>query len=336
VGAGGWGTALACVLAWAGHRVRLWARRPEFAASLQALRRNEAYLPGVAIPGGVTCTSGREEAVLGADLVVFCAPAQALGEVAASFAPYLGAGIPLVSASKGLEVGTLRRMSEVLSDACGRPGGAGVLALSGPNFAAEVGRRLPAATVLASPDAGVARGVREWFAGCASLRVYTSTDVVGVELGGALKNVIALLAGLVDGMGLGQNARAGVITRGLAEITRLGVAMGADPLTFAGLSGLGDLVLTCTGALSRNQWAGRELGRGRTIEDILAGTPMVVEGVATTRAACDLASRHRVEMPLAREMFEVLFEHKSPAEVVVSALSRAPRDERDDTRRSAL
>lgn len=329
VGAGGWGTALACVLANCGHRVCLWARRPELAREIQESRCNAVYLPGVTLPASVLCTADPEEALSAAQLVIFSTPAQAVGEVATRLKPFVSPSAAVVSSSKGLDIVTLRRMSEVLAQCLDRPERGGVAALSGPNFAAEVARGLPAATVIASERDELSRSARDWFAGSRAFRVYTRRDITGVELGGALKNVIALVAGLVDGMDLGLNARAAVITRGLAEITRLGVVMGADPLTFAGLSGLGDLVLTCTGQLSRNLWAGRELGKGRSLAEILSGTPMVVEGVSTTRAAHALAAREGVEMPLTAQMHEVLFEGKPPSEALHAILRRGLRDERE-------
>ncbi|MDP2871417.1 MAG: NAD(P)H-dependent glycerol-3-phosphate dehydrogenase [Bacillota bacterium] len=329
IGAGGWGTALACVLGMCGHKVNLWARRAELAQHVQETRCNEVYLPGVTLPASLRCTADPEEALSGAELVVFSTPAQAMGQVSAKVGRYVSPSAAVVSSSKGLEIATLRRMSQVLAESLGRPEDGGVAALSGPNFAAEVARGLPAATVVASADEELNRGIRSWFASSRALRVYTRRDIVGVELGGALKNVIALVAGLVDGMELGLNARAAVITRGLAEITRLGVAMGADALTFAGLSGMGDLVLTCTGQLSRNLWAGRELGKGRSLADILAGTPMVVEGVGTTRAAQLLAAELGVEMPLTQQMHEVLFDGKPASEALSAVLRRSLRDERE-------
>ncbi len=348
IGAGGWGTALSCVLSYAGNEVLLWARRPEFAAQLQAQRQNPVYLPEVTLPPGVEVTADAAAATAGVVLAVFATPAQALRDVAEVFRRHLSPGTPLVSASKGIEVGTLRRPTEILAEVFGAQedgggilvGGGGaphhdpylyphVLCLSGPNFAAEVARRLPAASVLAARDSGLGSRCRGFFAGQSSFRVYTRQDVTGVELGGALKNVIAIIAGIADGLALGLNTRAAIITRGLAEITRLGVAMGADPLTFAGLSGMGDLVLTCTGALSRNQWAGRELGSGRSLEDIVGSTRMVIEGVSTTRAAHELARRHGVDMPLTNELYLVLFEGKAPRDAVNSLLTRTLRDERE-------
>ncbi len=326
IGAGGWGTALACVLAYAGNEVRLWARRPDFASLIQVERQNSTYLPDVALPPNIVATSDPGTAALDIALAVFATPTQALRDVAELFRAHLPGGLPLVSASKGVEVDTLLRPTQILAEVFGRPH---VLCISGPNFAAEVARRLPAASVLAAADVRLAGRVREWFAGQNSFRIYTRQDVIGVELGGALKNVIAIVAGIADGLALGLNARAAIITRGLAEITRLGVAMGADPLTFAGLSGIGDLVLTCTGSLSRNQWAGRELGSGRSLDDIVGGTRMVIEGVSTTRAARELARRHAVDMPLTNELHQVLFEGKPPREAVASVLARTLRDEQE-------
>jgi len=329
IGAGGWGTALACVLSRAGHDVRLWARRPDFAALLAQSRVNETYLPGVTLPAGITVESDIAVSLRRAGLVVLATPTQALREVLTAARPSLEPDALLVSAAKGIETATLLRPSEVLAATCGP--GHQTLSLSGPNFAAEVGRELPAAAVLASDSLAAAAAAQGWFAGQRTFRVYTHDDLIGVELGGALKNVIAIVAGISDGLGLGLNARAAIITRGLAEITRLGVAMGAKPLTFAGLSGLGDLVLTCTGSLSRNQWAGRELGSGRAAADIVASTPMVIEGISTTQAAWTMAQEHGVEMPLTAELHQVLFAAKPVREVVNSLLSRVLRDERDHT-----
>jgi glycerol-3-phosphate dehydrogenase (NAD(P)+) len=330
IGAGGWGTALACVLGNCGHPVSLWARRSELASEIQATRLNEVYLPGVRVPDSLVCTDDPAQALSGAGLVVFSTPAQAMGDVAALMRPHMPLSAAVVSSAKGLDIATLRRMSQVLAQTLGLPETGGVAALSGPNFAAEVARGLPAAAVVASESEELRRSVRDWFSGSRALRIYTRGDLIGVELGGALKNVIALIAGLVDGMELGLNARAAVITRGLAEISRLGVVMGADSLTFAGLSGMGDLVLTCTGQLSRNLWAGRELGKGRSLADLLAGTPMVIEGVTTTRAAHALATQRGVEMPLTAQMHEVLFDGKPPSEALNAVLRRSLRDEREE------
>lgn len=326
VGAGGWGTALATVLARAGHRVRLWARRPEHAAAIQAHRENQAYLAGVSLPDSIAVSPEMPAVLDGAGLVVLATPCQALRQVAASMSRWVPEGALLVSGVKGIETDTLERPTQVLSALFPHHR---VLCLSGPNFAAEVARGWPAATVLAGRERAAACAARDWFAGQQAFRVYTHDDLVGVEIGGALKNVIAIVAGICDGLGLGQNARAAIITRGLAEMSRLGVAMGADPLTFAGLSGIGDLVLTCTGSLSRNQWAGRELGAGRSLAEILSGTRMVVEGVTTTGAAWALAQRHAVEMPLTMELHQVLFGAKKPRDMLSSLLSRSLRDERE-------
>lgn len=327
IGAGGWGTALACVLARAGHEVRLWARRPGFAALLAEGRVNETYLPGVTLPPGISVGSDMAASLRGAELVVLAAPTQALREVATAARPSLKRDALLISAAKGIETSTMLRPSQVIAAICGP--GHEALSLSGPNFAAEVGRELPAAAVLAGSSLAAAAAAQAYFGGQRTFRVYTHDDLIGVELGGALKNVIAIVAGISDGLGLGLNARAAIITRGLAEITRLGVAMGAKPLTFAGLSGLGDLVLTCTGSLSRNQWAGRELGSGRSAADIAASTPMVIEGISTTQAAWTMAQEHGVDMPLTGELHQVLFNAKPVQEVLNSLLSRGLRDERD-------
>ena len=327
IGAGAWGTALAWLLAEKGERVRLWAFEPEVAAGIVADHENKLYLPGVSLPAALETTTSLEEAVFGAELVVFVVPSHAAARVAAARAPHVPAGAPVVTATKGIEPDQLRLMSALLEETLPARRGP-VFALSGPSFAAEVCRRLPTAVVLAGP-VGSEAGALQRLLMTPTFRVYLGEDPVGVQLGGALKNVIALAAGVVDGLGLGHNTRAALITRGLAEMVRLGTAMGADARTFAGLSGMGDLVLTCTGGLSRNRSVGVQLGQGKKLADILAGTRTVAEGVNTAKAAKALAERHRVEMPIVQEVCAVLFEGKDPRRAATDLMERAARPEFD-------
>jgi len=327
IGAGAWGTALAGLLAGKGERVRLWAFEPEVAAGIVADHENKLYLPGVALPAALETTTSLEEAVFGVEGVVFVVPSHAAARVAVSLAPHLPADAPVIAATKGIEPERLRLMSVLLEETLPVRRGP-VFALSGPSFAMEVCRQLPTAVVLAGP-AGPRASALQGLLMTPAFRVYLSEDPIGVQLGGALKNVIALAAGIVDGLGLGHNTRAALITRGLAEMVRLGAALGADPRTFAGLSGMGDLVLTCTGGLSRNRSVGMQLGQGKQLADILAGTRTVAEGVSTAKAARALAERHHVEMPIVREVCAVLFEGKDPRRAVADLMGRAARPELD-------
>lgn len=325
LGAGSWGTALAVHLVRAGVPAILWARRPAAAAAIGAARENATYLPGCRLPDELIVSGDLAAALAGRDLVIFAAPTQATRALFAATAPHLAAGADLLLASKGLEEGSGLRLSEVLAAVIPeRASGAAVL--SGPSFAAEVVRGDPTAVVVASGDAAVARRVQEALSH-RNLRLYTNTDVTGVELGGALKNVMAIATGIVEGLGLGTNTRAALITRGLAEITRLGVALGGQPSTFSGLAGAGDLVLTCTGALSRNRALGIDIGRGRALADLLAGTSMVAEGVPTTRAAVILAGRLGIEMPIAGKVEQVLFGGRAPRDAVNDLLARPLKEE---------
>jgi glycerol-3-phosphate dehydrogenase (NAD(P)+) len=325
LGAGSWGTALAIHLARAGTVVTLWARRPEAAAAIDAARENAAYLPGCRLPDGVSVTGDLRSALGGAGLVIFAAPAQTTRALAGAAAPHLLPGADLVLASKGLEEGSGLRLSELLAATI--PGREDRLAvLSGPSFAVEVVKGDPTAVVVAARDGAAARRVQTAVSH-ANLRLYTNTDVVGVELCGALKNVMAIATGIVEGIGLGTNTRAALITRGLAEITRLGVALGGKPSTFPGLAGAGDLVLTCTGGLSRNRAVGIAIGRGRTLADVLAGMKMVAEGVPTTRAAIARARTLAIDMPIAAKVGEVLFEGRAPRDAVSDLLARPLREE---------
>jgi glycerol-3-phosphate dehydrogenase (NAD(P)+) len=303
LGAGSWGTALAVHLARQSHQVRLWGRNKGLVDEMRVRRANAVYLPDVTLPKGVFVTAELGEALQHADLVVSAVPSHGCRAVVRAAAPHLKGSAIVVSATKGIEADTLSRLSEVIA---GELGGAhAVVALSGPSFAAEVAHELPTVVVVASSDAGAADVVQSEFRG-PYFRLYGSDDVVGVEIGGALKNVIAIAAGVVEGLGLGHNALAALITRGLAEVTRLACAAGGRRETLAGLSGLGDLVLTCTGALSRNRHVGVELARGRQLDEILAGMKMIAEGVRTTGAALALGARYGVELPIATQMAEVL------------------------------
>jgi glycerol-3-phosphate dehydrogenase (NAD(P)+) len=303
LGAGSWGTALAVHLARGGHEVRLWGRDPALVAALQETRANRAYLPDVQLPDTVAVTPDAGAAVAGAACVVVAVPTHGVRAVVRGAAGAMAAGVVVVSAVKGLEQGSLFRVSEILSQECAP--GARVAVLSGPSFARDLARRLPTAVAVASADEATVTAVQEEFR-APTFRLYGTTDVVGVEIGGALKNVIAIAAGVAEGLGLGESARAALITRGLAEITRLACAVGAQRETLAGLGGLGDLVLTCGGALSRNHRVGVELGRGRTLAEVLDGMRMVAEGVRTTEAALALAARHGVELPIATQVGALL------------------------------
>jgi glycerol-3-phosphate dehydrogenase (NAD(P)+) len=303
LGAGSWGTALSVHLAKQGHQVRLWGRDERLVGEMQARRTNAIYLPDIALPDGVLVTSDLEEAIHRAEVVVSAVPSHGCRAVLRAAAPYIKTGATMVSATKGLEADTLLRLSEVITEEVGSEHS--VVALSGPSFAVEVAHELPTAVVVASTDPGAIEIVQTEFRG-PYFRLYGTDDVVGVEVGAALKNVIAIAAGVVEGLGLGHNALAGLITRGLAELTRVACAAGGRRETLAGLSGLGDLVLTCTGNLSRNRHVGIELAHGRQLDEILAGMKMVAEGVRTTGAALTLGARHGVELPIATQMGEVL------------------------------
>jgi glycerol-3-phosphate dehydrogenase (NAD(P)+) len=326
LGAGSWGTALAVHLGRAGHDVRLWARDAAVVAEIRARRLNPRYLTEIAIPDRVIATADAEVALAGAQTVIVAVPSHVVRRVVRSVRPWIPSGAVLVSAAKGIEVDSLDRMSQVIAEEM--PDGVPVVVLSGPSFAVEVARGLPTAVLAASEDAAAASHIQECFRG-PSFRLYGSDDVAGVEIGGALKNVIAIAAGVVEGLGLGHNSMAALITRGLVEISRLADAEGGRRETLSGLSGLGDLVLTCTGDLSRNRHVGIELGRGRTLEEVLAGMRMVAEGVRTTGAALALGTRHGIELPIAAQMSAVLEGRRSPAEAVEILMGRRQRLEAD-------
>lgn len=319
LGSGSWGTALAVHLAHTGHDVRLWARDTALANAMAASRENRVYLPDVPLPPSLMPTSSLDAALDAAQFVVVAVPSHGVRDVARAANPSVPAGCPIVSATKGLEEGSLLRMSQVLRQEL--PGAGGIVVLSGPSFAGELARSLPTAIVAAGESAVVVEAVMAHFRSPA-LRLYGSSDVVGVELGGALKNVIAIAAGVVEGLGLGHNALAALITRGLAELSRLAVALGAQRDTLAGLAGLGDLVLTCTGDLSRNRRVGLALASGESLAHILSSTRMVAEGVRTTEAALALASKHGIELPIAREMSDVLAGRTDPQTAIRNLMGR--------------
>jgi glycerol-3-phosphate dehydrogenase (NAD(P)+) len=330
IGAGAWGTGIAIVLGRKGtHRVRLWAHETDVCASITQNHVNERFLPGRPIPDSVTASNDLAAAIRGAQIVVSVMPSQHCRGLFDRMRPMLEHQTLIVSATKGLEEGSLLRMTEVIGHVLKRDDGSIPIvgALSGPSFALEVARGDPTAVTIASENAALLRTVQQEFSD-ASFRVYTNSDVVGVELGGALKNVIAIAAGISDGLGFGHNSAAALITRGLAEMTRLVVACGGRAETMAGLAGLGDLVLTCTGGLSRNRSVGVELGRGNKLPDIIAGMHgMVAEGVFTTTAAVGLAHARGVEMPITEQMHAILHQGKSPREAIQELMTRSGKSE---------
>ena len=326
VGAGSWGTALARVLAVKGHRVTLWAREAEVVEEIRLHRENRTFLPDISLPEKLVPSSDLSEAVGGKEMVVSVVPSQFVSTVLGEAAKELHPQAQVVSASKGIEVSTGKRMDEVLNGILTPEQVEKLTFLSGPSFAAEVSRESPTAVVVASRSSQAARNAQMAFQ-TDYFRVYTNPDVLGVELGGALKNVIALAAGAVSGLGYGHNTSAALITRGLAEITRLGVAMGADPATFSGLAGMGDLVLTCTGSLSRNRTVGFRLGKGETLQEILEDMRGVAEGVKTVQAVRKLAQEYQVEMPIAEEVHALLWEGRAASEAVRNLMLREPKPE---------
>jgi glycerol-3-phosphate dehydrogenase (NAD(P)+) len=325
LGTGSWGTAFGKVLADAGSDVVLWARRPELAAAVRERHENPDYLPGVVLPGNLTATDDPTEAVRDAELVVLAVPSQSLRDNLAAVASALSRRALLVSLMKGVELGTTKRMSEVIVEVADVPAEQ-VAVVTGPNLAREIAAGQPAATVVACVDEDAAGRLQ---AACLTgyFRPYTNPDVVGCELGGAVKNVIALATGMAEGMGFGDNTKASLITRGLAETARLGAALGADPLTFSGLAGLGDLVATCTSPLSRNRTLGERLGRGETLEQIQAQKSQTAEGVKSCRSILDLAVKHDVDMPITAHVVRVVHEGMTPQEMVRGLMSREAKSE---------
>jgi glycerol-3-phosphate dehydrogenase (NAD(P)+) len=325
IGAGAWGTALSNLLAANGHAVALWAREPDVVDAVNETRENRRFLPGVCVGEGVIATGQIDEALGDAELVTYVAPSHALRDVVERGTSAVRADALLVVASKGIERESLAIMSDVVAQSLPQHA---VVALSGPSFAAEVAKGQPTAVVAASTDHQAASRVQRALSSDV-FRVYTHDDVIGVELGGALKNVMAVATGVAEGLGLGFNSRAALITRGLAEMTRLGVALGASPATFAGLAGLGDLVLTCTGALSRNRALGIEIGKGKTLEQALEGKDTVAEGVLNTISARALAEREGVDMPIVWAVHRTLFEAQPPQLAIAELMRRELRAEQD-------
>ncbi|AKL68060.1 NAD(P)-dependent glycerol-3-phosphate dehydrogenase [Streptomyces goshikiensis] len=325
-GTGSWGTAFGMVLADAGCEVTLWGRRQEVVDAINGGRTNPDYFPGVELPANMRATSDAAEAARGADFAVLAIPSQTLRGNLAEWAPLLPADTVLVSLMKGIELGSAKRMSEVIEEVAKVPAGR-VAVVTGPNLAREIVARQPAASVVACVDEAVAQRLQ---AACHTpyFRPYTSTDVIGCELGGAVKNVIGLAVGIADGMGLGDNTKGSLITRGLAEATRLGLAMGADPLTFSGLAGLGDLVATCSSPLSRNHTFGTNLGRGMTLEETIAVTKQTAEGVKSCQSVADLGRRHGVDMPITDTVVDIVHHGKPPLVALKELMGRSAKPER--------
>jgi len=329
IGAGSWGTTLANLLAEKSGAVTLWVFEEELFRAMEKKRENEVFLPGVRLADRLHLTHSLEEAFSGKDILLCVLPSHAVREIFRQGRPYLQEGVLLISATKGLEDETHHTVSRVLREVVGPGSRAQFACLSGPSFAREVSRKFPTAVAVAgsSPEAAQtaqALLTRPYFRG------YTNPDLIGVELGGAIKNVMAIAAGASDGLGFGYSSRAALITRGLAEMTRLGVSLGAEAETFFGLAGLGDLVLTCTGDLSRNRQVGLELGRGRALGEILAGMRMVAEGIRTARVLREVAKKQGVVMPITEKIYEVLYVGKNPGEAVRELMSRGPRSEREN------
>ena len=322
IGAGSWGTTLACLLAEKRYDVSLWAYEKEIVDEINGSRVNSIYLSDVILPVNLKATNNIRDAVKEAHYVLNVVPTQFTRSIFKEAEKYISKDAVIISASKGIEQGTLLTVSAILKDITGRK----IAVLSGPSFAKEVLKKLPTAVTLAAENADFSLQLQEIF-NTHYFRVYTHTDVLGVELGGALKNVIAIASGISDGLGLGHNARAALITRGLAEIIRLGERMGADKRTFSGLSGLGDLVLTCTGHLSRNYSVGVSLGKGMKLKDILSSTKSVAEGVATALSAFELSLKYGVEMPVVKQVYEVIYKDENPAEAVKMLMNRALKAE---------
>lgn len=326
IGAGAWGTTLAKVVAEKGYPVHLWAYESHVVEAIRSKHENSLFLPGVQLPRSIVPTGSLQEALNTTDCLVFAVPSQAARSVLSQLSPYLSKPVPLLSATKGIEEVSLKLMSEVIRETLPKDLHRSLAVLSGPSFAVEVSKGLPTAVTLVGEDIELVKRLQKVLV-TPFLRVYSGTDLIGAQLGGSLKNVMALAAGVIDGLGLGHNTRAALITRGLAEMVRLGTAMGADPRTFYGLSGVGDLVLTCTGPLSRNHSVGVRLGRGDSLQVILGGMQAVAEGVRTSRAALGLAQRYQVDMPIVQEVCAVLFEGKDCRQAVSDLMERSAKDE---------
>ncbi|GEN85378.1 NAD(P)H-dependent glycerol-3-phosphate dehydrogenase [Oceanobacillus sojae] len=328
LGAGSWGTALAIVLADNGHEVRLWAHRKEHADEMNQTHRNEKYLD-VEIPDTITAFYNMEEAVKDAEAIIVVVPTKAIREVCQQLKNYISSSTQIIHATKGIEPGTLKRVSEMMSEEMPDFPYENIVVLSGPSHAEEVALRHPTTVAVSAVNLDRARQAQDLF-NSENLRVYTSDDILGIEVGGALKNIIALGAGISDGLGYGDNAKAALITRGLAEIARLGTSLGANPLSFLGLSGVGDLIVTCTSVHSRNWRAGNLLGKGNNLDQVLEEMGMVVEGVRTVQAAHQFANEQGVEMPITQGIYQIIFEDKDPKDVVDELMNRNKRQEIDD------
>lgn len=326
IGAGAWGTALSLLLADKGHEVTLWMYEKDLAEEASRTRINRVYLPGFALPPSITVTSSLEEAVKNRPIILSVVPSHTARPVAKQFSPFLSKDAIIISASKGIEIDSLMPLSDVFKDVLPAQHHRNLCFLSGPSFAKEVAQKMPTAVALASYDAAAGKRAQTAFSN-AYFRVYTNADVIGVEMAGALKNVVAIAAGVLEGMGFGYNTMAALLTRGLAEMARLGKAMGGDTTTFSGLAGMGDLVLTCTGGLSRNRTLGVRLGKGEKLDAIMNGATTVAEGVRTARAARDLARRYRIEMPVVEEVYQLLYEGKDPKHTVASLMNRELKGE---------
>lgn len=328
LGAGSWGTALAVHLARKGFTPLLWSHRKEQVEEISKTRKNSGYLPEI-LPENIEVTNDLERTVRGQEVVISAVPSHAFGDVLLEARPYLGPDTILINAAKGIHEHTLQRMSQIYQEVCGGKKD-NYAVLSGPSHAEEVGQGMPTAVVVACCDQSTAAKAQDVLMSV-DFRVYTNTDITGVELGGALKNIIALGTGISDGLGFGDNTKAALMTRGLTEITRLGVAMGANPLTFAGLAGLGDLIVTCTSMHSRNRRAGIEIGKGKNPEEALTAVRMVVEGFKTTRAAYRLSLKLGVNMPITRQIYGVLYQGQQAREAVVALMGRGKRNEMEET-----
>lgn len=326
VGAGSWGTALALLLSRKGYRIRLWVYEPELVDTIRDTRQNAYFLPGYDLPETIIPSNNLKEVLENTDFIVLVTPSQMIRNVLLQALPHIRPNAVVVGASKGIENSTLLRVSQIVEEVVNPHVPVTYTVLSGPTFAKGVARELPTTAVVAGTDPEVTRFTQNIFNHC-SFRVYVNTDVIGVELGGALKNVIAIASGIVAGLELGSNTRAALITRGLWEITRLGVALGAQPMTFQGLSGMGDLVLTCDGTESRNFQVGYRIGRGETLETIQKSMRMIAEGVKTTLSVRELAGRHHVEMPITDQVYQTLYHGKSPRQAVMDLMTRSLKSE---------
>ncbi|MCM3163115.1 NAD(P)H-dependent glycerol-3-phosphate dehydrogenase [Metabacillus litoralis] len=329
VGAGSWGTALAIVLADNGHRVKLWGHRPELINEINSTRRNEKYLPGIDLPENIVGYSNFEESLKEVHTVILAVPTKAIRQVLKDMIKVKKERVTFVHVSKGIEPDTLLRISEIIEEEVPPQLLKDIVVLSGPSHAEEVSQRHITTVTSSSKNMKAAEYIQDLFIN-QNFRVYTNPDIIGVEIGGALKNIIALAAGITDGLGYGDNAKAALITRGLAEIARLGSKMGGNPLTFSGLTGIGDLIVTCTSVHSRNWRAGNLLGKGHNLDEVLENMGMVVEGVRTTKAAYQLAEKYDVKMPITEALYEVLFNGKSPKEAVDSLMARVKTHEMED------